>query len=152
MSLPPFTALETRSLLTTWSFRLKSPASSFLFAIAISSLFPWRLAPRSLVPQVHRPSFGRLTWALELQSAFASRVRQCLDAPVIKVSATVEHDLGDPFLLGALRHQFADLLGRGKIAAADVRLAVFRLAGLERGCRNQGHALGVVDYLRIDVA
>src|SRR5512146_2257604 len=133
MFLPPFTTLVARLMLTTWSFRLKSPASSFLFAIAISSLFPWRVAPRSLVPQVHRPSFGRLTWALELQPAFASRVRQCLDAPVIEVSATVEHDLGDALRFRTLRHQFADLLCRGKIAAADVRLAVFRFPGLERG-------------------
>src|SRR5216684_1500746 len=39
-------------------------------------------------------------WSLELQSAFAGAVGHRLHAPVILVAAAVEHDRGDPLLLG----------------------------------------------------
>src|SRR5438270_9674899 len=74
MFLPPFTTLVTRLMATTWSFRLYCPASSLFLIDGI----------------------------LELQSCFARSVSQRLDASVIQVAATVEHNFLHAFFLGAL--------------------------------------------------
>src|SRR4029077_2669393 len=48
---------------------------------------------------------------LEIQSALARCLGERLDAAVIKISAAIEHHVGDALLLGARRNQLADSFG-----------------------------------------
>ena len=64
---------------------------------------------------------------LELQSRFAGRIGDCLDASVINVATAIEHHLGDALLLGQFGDLLADGLGRGDVAAGGA-LALFALA------------------------
>src|SRR5579863_6545552 len=76
--LPPLTTLVTRLIDTTCSLRFRLLASMRL-AIVVD--------------------------ILELQSCFASRLGQRLDAAVIVIAAAIEHDRLDALVLSAFRHQ-----------------------------------------------
>src|ERR1700738_3064246 len=79
MFLPPLTTLVTRLMATTWSFRLKLPASSFFFSVAMCFLDPSGERQGSARP------------CLKLQPRFAGRIRQGLDPAVIKIAAAIEN-------------------------------------------------------------
>src|SRR5882762_9302177 len=119
--LPPLTTFVTRLIETTCSFRFKE-LGSMRFSSALNGM------------------------RLKLQSRFARRVSQSLDTSVIQVTAPVEHDRFQALGLGPVRDQLADRLGPGHVAAA-------RNAGrlLDRGSRNQGLALAVVDDLNVNI-
>src|SRR5580692_10985086 len=54
----------------------------------------------------------RLLLLLEIQSAFASGLRQCLDPAVVEIAATVEDHFFDALLLRALGDELAHRLCR----------------------------------------
>ena len=82
---------------------------------------------------------------LEFEAGFARGVGEGFDLALVLEAATVEDDFGNGFGLGAVGHQFAHGLGVGHVGAGLGRF--FLRAG-----RGEGHALGVVDDLRADVA
>ena len=99
------------------------------------SVFTFRLPPGAPIPS-----------ELELQSSFARRIGQRLDAAVIEIAAAVEHDLLDALLL------------------ARARRSACRLPWPQRRCRRSSLrpscieaeaeamvAVRVVDELRVDV-
>src|ERR1700733_15871243 len=82
--------------------------------------------------------------ALELQTCFACRVRQGLDAPVIEITAAIEDHLLDSLFQCTLRYQLAHFLGRRHVATS------LQLGG-ESGGGKDGFALGVINDLCINV-
>src|SRR5262249_48153953 len=73
---------------------------------------------------------------------------QGLDPAVILVASAVEANLVNTGFLGPLGDDLADDRGRRLVAAVG-RLALD--LGVERAGRGQGGAVGVVDYLGVDV-
>jgi hypothetical protein len=98
---PPFTTFAQRLIKTTFS--VVSPlAAGVLSALRESDRLP---VPGCAIK-------------LKFQTAFAGRVRQNFDFPVIKKSTAVENDVVDLFREGAFRNGFADrrrryTVGRG---------------------------------------
>src|ERR1700754_3148318 len=86
--------------------------------------------------------------SLEAEPAFARGIGERLDAPVIEITAAIEHHFLDAVLHRTLRQELADRLGRIDVGAG---LAAFAQRLLQRGGRGQRLALQVVDDLRIDV-
>src|SRR5580692_5592842 len=84
----------------------------------------------------------------EIQSAFARCLGQSFHPAVIEIAAAVEYHVLDALLLGALRDQLADRLGR---VDAGAGLQAFARRLLDRGSRSERDALVVVDHLGIDV-
>src|SRR2546426_477005 len=85
-------------------------------------------------------------WSLELQSAFAGAVGHRLHAPVILVAAAVEHDLGDPLLLGLGGEQPSQPEALGGLALAVDLEALGSVCGPD-----QCDAPRVVHDLRVDM-
>src|SRR6266542_1942379 len=139
---PPFTTLATRLIATTFSTMpslsrpprsppsRRSPPRPQQLARSRSSGLPGSLDPLPL----------------ELQSPFAGAVRDGLHAPVILITAAVEHHLGDTFLFGLRGDQAAD-----RKAARHLALAFdLHAFGCVRGARERDAAL-IVHQLGIDV-
>src|SRR6185312_4967222 len=113
--LPPLTTFATRLMWTSLSTNSLSRSSRSLLrsrpprsrsaAMVLSNLQERRDAP------------VRSDQSLEAQPALAGRIRQCLDAPVIKIATAVEHHFLDALLHRAFRKQLADGLGRVDIGA-----------------------------------
>src|SRR5205085_12516952 len=122
----PFTTVAQRLIFTTRSFRLRPSASTK----GMVSFFMSLLAP------------------LELQSGFACRVRERLDAAVVAVAGAVERDRLDSRGLRALRDLRADGLRAGDGAALGVAEGAL-LGEIERGRGAERHALVVVHDLRV---
>src|SRR6185312_7795490 len=118
--LPPFTTLVTRLIDTTCSFRFRLLDSMRFVNIAMRSL--------------------------ELQSRFAGRVGERLDAPVIEITAAIEHDLRNALFFRPLGNEAADFLRAGDIAAAREARLLFH-----RRCRGDCVAAPVVDHLGEDM-
>ena len=116
------------------------------FAVALFVVAARGVPAPCLRPPISRRhrSFG----PSEIQSAFARPFGERLDAAVINIAAAVEHDVLDAFVLRPLGDQLADRLGR-----IDGRAGLQTLARvlLQRGGRDQGRALLVVDDLRVDL-
>jgi hypothetical protein len=84
---------------------------------------------------------------LKLQSCFPGRIGQCLNAPVINVSAAVEYDLGYTLRLRTLGNGLPNRFGGSDIAAsAPILFLAFGGAG-----GHQRLPVQVVDHLHIDV-
>src|ERR1700712_1031251 len=95
--LPPLTTFATRLMWTSLSTN----------SLSRSSRPPLWPPPRSRSPaMVFFQSSVQIQ--LEAKPAFARRVRERLDAPVIEIAAAVEHHFLDAVLHGALRQQLAD--------------------------------------------
>src|SRR4029079_1010925 len=120
-----------------------------------------RSLPRSRPPRSRSPAMvfsnlvrgaGPLSFVqnhfLEAQSAFARRIRQRLDAPVIEILTAIEHHFLDALLHRAFRQQLADGLGRIDVGA---RVAALAHGLFQRRCGSQRLALQVVDDLGVDV-
>src|ERR1035438_5750419 len=84
---------------------------------------------------------------LKLQTSLTGCIGQSLHPAVVQVSAAIEDNLLDALLLRALCNQLADRLCCGCISAVVLVLGLLA----ERGCRDQGDAVQVVDELRVDV-
>src|SRR6266851_5006146 len=91
--LPPLTTLVTRLIDTTCSFKLSDCGS-----IRFTTIFAIQL---------------------KLQSCFAGGIGQRLDAPMVNVSAAIEHHLLDPFFLGTGGDGLADEFGAGHVSAGS---------------------------------
>src|SRR5688500_9238051 len=121
--LPPLTTLVTRLMDTTVSLNSVCPASIFSrkrFMVATS----------------------------ELQTGFARRVSDRLDAAVIEEPVAIEHDALDALLDQALRDGLADRLGAGDVAALG-RLLERALHGRLGGRRRRDRlAVGIVPPAR----
>src|SRR5581483_12020926 len=139
---PPFTTLATRLMCTSLSIRSLSRSS-------LSRPRPRPRSPRSRPPPSLEsrccPSRA-ISFPLELEAAFAGRVCERLDAPMIDVATAVEHDLGDAGGLGAL----SDLLAHGGGGRHVPGLGFLAVLFVGRG-RGDGHGAGIVDHLGIDV-
>src|SRR5437899_5331564 len=83
---------------------------------------------------------------LELQSPFAGAVSHRLHAPVILITAAVEHDLGDAFLLSLHGDELPDGEAPRHLALA---LDLHALGGVRRA--GDGDATPIVHQLRVDV-
>src|SRR6185295_17740210 len=131
---PPFTTLATRLMLTSFSTSSTSSRGRSLS----------RSRSRS------RRSFGPLAIVrpLELQAALAGGIGQGLDPTMEDIGAAVEHHGLHAGRGRPLRDQLADRLGGLDVGA---RLERALQALVDRRCRRQGGALGVVDHLGIDV-
>src|ERR1017187_1615607 len=139
MFLPPLTTLVTRLIETTSSFRLSRFASNFFLVNAIMpSIFPAACSSVCLA----RPKLK-----LKLQTSLTGCIGQSLHPAVVQVSAAIEDNLLDALLLRALCNQLADRLRGGHVSAVVFVRGLFA----ERGCRDQGDAVQVVDELRVDV-
>src|SRR5580698_342037 len=82
---------------------------------------------------------------LKLQSGFPCRVRQGLDAAVVDIAAPIEHYLLNSLFLGSPGNDLADGLGRRQVATLGA-VSLF-----DGGSGNQREAVGIVDYLHIDI-
>src|SRR5690606_37792134 len=87
-----------------------------------------RLARRWRSPPPRWGSRAMLAVPLEVQAGFARGFRQRLDPAVIDVAATVENDVRDALLDGALGDQLADLGGSGDVRTLGP-LAAFQRRG-----------------------
>ena len=65
---------------------------------------------------------ARSSLLLKLQSRFAGGIRQRLDAPVINVTAAIEHNFIDTLGLGALGNGLADIFGSRQVSTLGARL------------------------------
>src|SRR5579862_2763938 len=139
---PPFTTFAERLTYTTFSVISPPPRS--------------RSTPNSSTAATGEPSlsfagigfaiFGLLSGAiLEFQSCFARRVRQRFDTPMIPHPTAVKHDLGNLFFFRLLGGQLANFL-----RACDGTLRALQL-GHHRTCRDQRHAVDVVDQLHVNM-
>src|SRR5258705_581692 len=153
---PPFTTLATRLMCTSLSIRSLSrsslsrprprPRSRSRPPPSLESrCCPSRAISLSSTSSYYR-SYAVAMNPLELEAAFTGRVCEPIDAPMINIAATVEHDLGDARRLGALGNLLAHAAGRAHVPGLGF-LAVL-LVG--RG-RSNGHGLGVFDHLAIDM-
>src|SRR5258708_67858 len=97
-------------------------------------------------PRAPSPPVRPCRSSLELQSAFAGAVGHRLYAPVILIAAAVEHDLGDPLLLGLGREQASQSEALGRLALALDLEALGGVCGPD-----QCDAAPVVHDLRVDV-
>src|SRR5262249_58972997 len=83
-----------------------------------------------------------------IEPALARRVRQRLDPTVVKVTATIEHNLLDALCGCALGESFSHRF-RGFDICARFEATAHLL--FQRGGRNNGLAVGIVDDLRINM-
>src|SRR5690242_2635565 len=141
--LPPLTTFATRLMWTSLSTNSLSRSSRSRFRSR---------PPRSRSPAMvfSNPSealgLDPKSRLLEAQSALARGIRERLDAAVIEIAATVEHDFLDAVLHRAFREQLAHGL-RGVDVGTSLRTHVL----FHRRRRGERRALQVVDDLRIDV-
>src|SRR5688500_4131419 len=150
--LPPLTTFVTRLICTTVSFSSSCEASIFsrvpIFFMNsnLSGGNPWT-PPGSLASGGPLPRAAR--GALKLQARFACCFGDCAHAPVIQVSAAIEHDARHALFLPARRDGFADR-SRTRLVAG---LCIFRERALQRRLgrcrRDNGRARHVIDDLRV---
>src|SRR5215218_7633282 len=142
--LPPLTTFATRLMWTSLSTN----------SLSRSSRPPLWPPPRSRSPAM---VFSNLLEAkplsvqnqlLEAQSAFAGRICERLDAPVIEILTAIEHHFLDALLHGAFRQQLADGLGRIDVGA---RIAAIAHGLFQRRGGSERFAFQVVDDLGVDV-
>src|SRR5688572_7185552 len=157
---PPFTTFATRLIATTFSTRSlpsrwspprprwsdpgrprppRSPPSPPRGPPRPPGLFPPRPPRPPRAPPGAPPVDGFVM--SELQSALAGGVGHRLHAAVVPVSGPVEHHMGDPRALRALRHCLAYLRGTLRLRPLELRV----------GHREQRTTGGVVHQLRAHV-
>jgi hypothetical protein len=85
---------------------------------------------------------------LKFQPRFPGRLRQCGDATVVLISASIKHNLLDACSLGTLRNHPPDNLCRSDVSTALDFLASFAINRTRRG---KSFAAVVVDDLRINM-
>src|SRR5665811_59554 len=141
---PPRTTLATRLIFTSRSSSSLPPSSSRRRDERASRL---RSIPHSrmLAIAVGCPSATRL----ELETAFASSVSDCLHTPVIEKSTTIENDVIDSGGPGSLRDYLAHHRGAGRLLGALTGLLYHFV--FEITCGNQCVAGHVVDHLSVDM-
>src|ERR1700748_2306402 len=140
--LPPLTTFATRLMWTSLSTNSLSRSSRSRFRSR-----PPRSRSPAMFPILRRRSASIFkSGLLEAQSAFARGIRERLDAAVIEIAATVEHDFLDAVLHRALREQLAHGLRGVDVGAGLLAHFLFQRG---RGCKRL--ALQIVDDLRIDV-
>src|SRR5689334_363569 len=102
----------------------------------------------SFVTRPLGPPLNTSIIALELQSRFARRVRQCLDAAVVLPPAAIEGDFVETRRLCLLGNRFADSFRGGDVAAV-LELAADVLLHARRRCQRLAGV--VVDDLGVNV-
>src|SRR5262249_52414336 len=140
--LPPLTTFATRLMWTSLSTNSLSRSSRSL----LRSRPPRSRSPAMVFSNLCEATASFVSIRLEAQSALARRVRKRLDAPVIEIAATVEHDFLDTLLHGAFRKKLADSLRRIDVGAGLLAHFLFKRRG-----RGERLALLVVDDLCVDV-
>jgi hypothetical protein len=116
-----------------------------LLTVAISASFTWFTSHELALSFFSGPS---LSQALKIQSRFARRIGQRLDAPMIDIGAAVENHVLDASLQSARRNQLSNL-GRSRNVGAFFEAAL-QLA-IDAGRRRKRMAIRIVDDLGIDV-
>src|SRR5262249_42116516 len=96
--LPPLTTLVTRLIEINWSLSINPPGEIRCLLFIITFFL--------------RGSFGLV------ETGLARRIDQSFHASMIKIAATIEHDVVDTGLAGALGYRFADVFRRLDVAAA----------------------------------
>src|SRR4051794_1842114 len=146
--LPPLTTFATRLMWTSLSTNSLSRSSrSLLRSRPPRSRSPAMVLFQSLQGLGPRSSC-QFKSNLEAEPALARSIGQRLDAAVIEIAATIEHDFLDALLHRTLRQQLADRLRRIDVGTGVTGVAHFLL---ERRGGRERLALQIVDDLRIDV-
>src|SRR5438477_549901 len=133
----------------SWCLRASKVARTMLYGldelIDEFALFPLAAIARFTCHDLASPSRLDLS---EIEPALARRLRQRLDPAVVKVTATIEHNLLDTLCGCALGKPFSHRFRRFDIGASFKATAHLLF---ERGGGNNGLAVRIVDDLRINV-
>src|SRR6187551_399095 len=148
-------ALPTPKPTTPWPSPTTTSALKLRFLPPLTT-FVTRLIDTtvSLISSCDASTFSRVRFinaTLELQPCFARGIGYGLYAPVIEEPVTVEHHALDALLEQPLRDRLADRLGALDVAALrTLRQRAFH-RGLDRGCRRNRAAGGIVHHLHVHV-